>query len=377
MNTCLLCTFKQDCEKKPLVLYPATPIVGELLVKALEEEQIVFRMQDGLLLLDETADERFSAAMRARLSECEWSDIRVTRSPNAEMMNASTLFKWLQHTDTDWFDKALASDRFITWFQPIVDYKNKRIHAHESLIRLTADRVYSGGEIMEAAVSRGRLHVFDSYTRQLSVRCAGAQYVPGTKVFINFMPSSIYDPAFCMKSTMHAMSQNHLTPEDIVFEVVESEAVHDAKHLKKICAYYRDHGFKFALDDVGTGSNSLQMVCDLHPDYIKIDKSLVSGLGDRMYRSTVGKIVDLAGEFNVNVIAEGIEDLATAEICSELGIHLMQGYYFARPAAKMIACASDLINLAHHVNQESEKANAGQSCDPAVINSPVLGKLVP
>jgi EAL domain-containing protein (putative c-di-GMP-specific phosphodiesterase class I) len=207
-----------------------------------------------------------------------------------------------------------------------------------------------------------------AYCIQLSVRRAGAQHVPGTKVFINFMPSSIYDPAFCMKSTMHAMSQTHLTPEDIVFEVVESETIHDAKHLKKICAYYRDHGFKFALDDVGTGSNSLQMVCDLHPDYIKIDKSLISGLGNHMYRSTVGRVVDLAAEFNVNVIAEGIEDLATAEICSELGIHLMQGYYFARPAERMIACASDLINLAHHVNKESEKANSSQQSE-SVMNS--------
>ncbi len=368
MDTCLLCTYKQDCEKKPLVLYPVTPIVGELLIKALEEETIAFCAQDGLLLLDGTSDERFSAAMKARLSEREWTDIRVTRSSDAEMMNATTLSKWLQHSNTDWFDKALTSDLFATWFQPIVDYTNKRIHGHESLIRLTTDRVYNGGEIMEAAVSRGRIHVFDSYTRQLSVRCAGSQHTPGTKVFINFMPSSIYDPVFCMKSTRQAMSETHLQPEDIVFEVVESEAVHDAKHLKKVCAYYRDHGFKFALDDVGTGSNSLQMVCDLHPDYIKIDKSLVFGLGNPMYRSTVQKIVDLANEFGVSVIAEGIEDLATAEICSELGIHFMQGYYFARPAAKMVACASDLVNLAHKVNEAAAKANEVSQSDLVTIS---------
>jgi EAL domain-containing protein (putative c-di-GMP-specific phosphodiesterase class I) len=220
---------------------------------------------------------------------------------------------------------------------------------------------------MEVAMSRGRIHVFDSYTCQLSVRCAGAQHAPGAKVFINFMPSSIYGPVFCMKSTMHAMSQTRLKPEDIVFEVVESEAVHDAKHLKKICNYYRDHGFKFALDDVGTGSNSLQMVCDLHPDYIKIDKSLVSGLGNLMYRSTVGKIVDLADEFNVAVIAEGIEDLPTAEICSKLGIQFMQGYYFARPAAKMVACTSDLINLARSVEEASEKVNESSQPDLVTI----------
>jgi EAL domain-containing protein (putative c-di-GMP-specific phosphodiesterase class I) len=370
MNTCLLCTYKQDCERKPLVLFPVTPIVGELLTKALEDEQVIFRAENGLIVLDKTAEERFRNAIKTRLSEREWADIRVTRSTDAEMMNAGTLSQWLQHSDTDWFDKALTADLFTTWFQPIVDYSNKRIHGHESLIRLITDRAYNGGEIMAAAVSRGRIHVFDSYTRQLSVRCAGAQHVPGTKVFINFMPSSIYDPVFCMKSTMQAMAQTRLKPEEIIFEVVESEAVQDVRHLKKICAYYRDHGFKFALDDVGTGSNSLQMVCDLQPDYIKIDKSLVSGLGSRMYRSTVGKIVELANEFGVKVIAEGIEDLTTAETCAELGVQFMQGYYFARPAAKMVACVSDLINLASQVDKEAEKANGLQQSDWAITISP-------
>jgi EAL domain-containing protein (putative c-di-GMP-specific phosphodiesterase class I) len=370
MNTCLLCTYKQNCEQKPLILYPLTPIVGELLAKALKDEKIAFDEQDGLFFINKIADERFSAAMKARLSEREWMDIRVTRSSNAAMMNASTLSQWLQHSDTDWFDRALAADLFTTWFQPIVDFTNKRIHGHESLIRLIADRAYNGGEIMAAAVSRGRIHVFDSYTRQSSVRWAGAQHAPGTKVFINFMPSSIYDPVFCMKSTMQAMSQTQLKPEDIVFEVVESETVHDVKHLKKICSYYRDHGFKFALDDVGTGSNSLQMVCDLQPDYIKIDKSLISGLSNRMYRSTVAKIVDLANEFGVKVIAEGIEDSATAQICAGLGIHLMQGYFFARPAPDMVACASDLINLASHISKEAEKANGLQQSNLTITMAP-------
>ncbi|MFL6466093.1 MAG: hypothetical protein ACJ73N_17000 [Bryobacteraceae bacterium] len=68
------------------MLYPVTPIVGELLIKALEGEKIAFRAQDGLLFLDEIADDRFRAAMKARLSEREWIDIRVTRSLHAEMM---------------------------------------------------------------------------------------------------------------------------------------------------------------------------------------------------------------------------------------------------------------------------------------------------
>lgn len=152
-----------------------------------------------------------------------------------------------------------------------------------------------------------------------------------------------------MRSTLEAMAKTSLQPKDIVFEVVESERIHDPNHLRKICNYYRNHGFGFALDDVGTGSNSLQMVCDLQPDYIKIDKSLIWGLKNPMYHSTVQKVSDLAKEFKVNVIAEGIEDLATAHACLGLGINLMQGYYFSKPTSRMASCSADLVNLANNV----------------------------
>jgi EAL domain-containing protein (putative c-di-GMP-specific phosphodiesterase class I) len=188
---------------------------------------------------------------------------------------------------------------------------------------------------MEAAISRGCLHVFDAYVRRLSIRKAGAQFRAGTKVFVNFMPSSIYDPAFCMASTLEEMANTVLKPSDIVFEVVESDAVRDVKHLQKICDYYRKNGFGFALDDVGTGSNSLQMVCDLQPDYIKLDKSLIMRVSEPMYQAAVQKLTEFADQFKLNVIAEGVEDAATMLELRKMGIAFMQGYYFGKPAAYM------------------------------------------
>ncbi len=332
------------------MLYPVTPIVKDILIRALWDAKLGHRLERDMVCLDPAiTDDQLAAGIKPRLSEFEMRDIRITRSRNAEMMNASSLASWMNQSDTSWFDRALEANCFTSHFQPIVNYRGGGVHGHECLIRLQMERPYSGGEIINAAVSRGRIHVFDSYTRQLSVRLAGAQHTPGSKVFINFMPSSIYDPAFCMKSTLDAMSRTDLTPEDIVFEVVESEAITDVNHLKKICAYYREHGFSFALDDVGTGSNSLQMVCDLQPHYMKIDKSLISGIGNPMYRSAIQKLVDLGNEFGARVIAEGIETRESAEVCLNLGIELMQGYYFAKPSPSMITTASQLRNLARQV----------------------------
>lgn len=354
MNTCLLCTLKENCDGGSFVLYPLTPIVKDILVRVLWSARIAHRLDHQLIVLSEAISERqLVSALKEGLSDREMRDIRITRSRNAEMMNAHSLLDWVSQSDTSWFERALRDDLFTSHFQPIVDYTRGEIHGHECLVRLYIDRAYKGGEIMQAAMSRGQIHIFDSYTRQLSVRLAGLQHRPGTKVFINFMPSSIYDPAFCMKSTLEAMHSTGLRPEDVVFEVVESEAVTDAKHLRKICEYYRTNGFNFALDDVGTGSNSLQMVCDLKPHYMKIDKSLISGLDQPMYRSMVEKMVSLGREFDVQAIAEGIENEAAAETCSNLGIALMQGYYFGRPASNMVTTADSLINLSRYVGSRT------------------------
>jgi EAL domain-containing protein (putative c-di-GMP-specific phosphodiesterase class I) len=188
--------------------------------------------------------------------------------------------------------------------------------------------------------------LFDAYGRRLSVRKSGQQFISGAKVFINFMPSSIYDPAFCLASTLEEMSHTVLTPADIVFEAVESDHVHDVKHLQKICDFYRKEGFGFALDDVGTGSSSLQMVFDLKPDYIKLDKSLISKMHEPMYRSMIEKMVEFAGESRVGVVGEGVETAETVAMLHSVGIHLMQGWHFGKPSPLMVSPMSrDLIQL--------------------------------
>lgn len=370
MNTCLLCTLKENCERGSFVLYPLTPIVKDILIRVLWDAQIAHRLDDRLIFLSHTVSEpQLASALGKGLTDIEMRDIRITQAHDAEMMNAPSVLNWVSQSDTSWFDEALLGDRFTTHFQPIVDRKKGEIHGHECLIRLQMDRAYSGGEIMQAATSRGRIHVFDSYTRQLSVRTAGRHHTLETKVFINFMPSSIYDPAFCMKSTLEAMRHTRLRPEDIVFEVVESESITDIKHLRKICEYYRQNGFQFALDDVGTGSNSLQMVCDLKPHYMKIDKSLIAGLDDAMYRSMLEKLVALGQEFGVRIIAEGIETEAAANTCSALGIELMQGYYFARPSANMLTSLDGLLNLSYSLNQRSSQQTTKYEAKQSLIES--------
>jgi EAL domain-containing protein (putative c-di-GMP-specific phosphodiesterase class I) len=340
-SKCVLCSFRGDSPRGALFLYASTPILTQIVESNLRDLQVSFQLENELFRIDQGEDVAIKGLLD-RLSDAERADIRATRASGAAILGASSLEALGKRLDTAWFDEAFRNDSFTTFFQPIVDTSGSRVFAHECLIRLFADRAcgggqiaYSGGQIVETALSRGRIHLFDSYARRLSIRAAGRQYVPGTKVFINFMPSSIYDPALCMASTLEELAKTSLTARDIVFEVVESDHVRDVKQLRKICDYYRKQDFGFALDDVGTGANSLQMVCDLKPDYIKLDKSLVSGISDPMYKTAVHKLAEFADQFGLQVVAEGVETVETAQTLQTMGIHLMQGYHFGKPAATM------------------------------------------
>jgi EAL domain-containing protein (putative c-di-GMP-specific phosphodiesterase class I) len=323
--------------------------MGVLLTDVLDEHGIEFRRRRNLFEVTGPGERtRLVSLLRQVLSEPERQAVSVLNGPLAGALGKDTgdfpraqpIDEWWRIHQTDWFSEALAKDRFEIWFQPIVntavEARPDRLLAHECLIRLNAGRMHNGGEIVDAARTRNEIHAFDSYARSLSIRSAARQSPLYTgKFFVNFMPSSIYNPEFCMKSTMATLAESGLTPRDIVFEVVESDRVRDPSHLRRICDYYRRHGFAFALDDVGTGANSLQMVCDLRPDYIKLDKSLISNIEQPMYAATIRKLVELAAQFGVLVIAEGVEQVQTMENLWLLGVQYMQGYLFGRPAPRV------------------------------------------
>jgi EAL domain-containing protein (putative c-di-GMP-specific phosphodiesterase class I) len=140
-----------------------------------------------------------------------------------------------------------------------------------------------------------------------------------------------------MASTLQAMENTHLKPFDIVFEIIEGERVSDPQHLRKIVDYYRLKGFGVALDDVGTGSNSLQMMADIRPDYIKLDKSIVWRYDTPIGLKSIEKLAEICEGTEMSVIAEGVETPQMRDALIGCGINLMQGYFFAKPSPHPVA----------------------------------------
>jgi EAL domain-containing protein (putative c-di-GMP-specific phosphodiesterase class I) len=363
--SCTLCSVrKRSCrvdEDSTFHLVAASPSMGILLSGILAEHHLVFEQQGNLFTLlspgsskggangqagaNGKANARIVELLRQVLSEPERRAISAFTDDGTDFPVPRPLDEWWRVFETEWFELALEEDRFMTWFQPIVDTSTNTTLAHECLIRLQMGRIFSGAEIVDAACVRHEVHRFDSYARSLALRSAARQSVDAV-YFVNFMPSSIYNPELCLKTTMQTLDESGMKPANVVFEVVESELVRDPAHLRRICDYYRNRGFGFALDDVGTGSNSLQMVCELRPDFIKLDKSLVQNVEQPMYAATIRKLVELSDQFGVTVIAEGVERMEIQENLWLLGVQCMQGYLFGHPAPQLTLPENDLFNLA-------------------------------
>ena len=211
------------------------------------------------------------------------------------------------------------------------------IFAHEALLRAQADdgSIIAGGQIIEAGRRMGALHVLDQHGRRSAIEGAHALGMKSL-LFINFFPTVVYDPVHCLRTTREAMRETGLQPDQIVFEVVESEDIADRGHLLNILTRYRAEGFRVALDDLGSGYASLNLLADLRPDFVKLDMELVRGAAsDPLRRGLVQAIVRAARDEGIRVIAEGVETLEVAELLAEIGVSLLQGYYFGRPSPRL------------------------------------------
>jgi len=225
----------------------------------------------------------------------------------------------------------------MAYFQPIVDLRRGKVFAFEALMRAEIDgRLVAAGEIIDAARAHQATFQFDRLARIAAIRQGAEQIQSGEKLFINFSPSVIYDPAVCLRTTWEVADEVGFDPTSLVFEVVESEAFPDISHLRRILDAYRDKGAQMALDDLGSGHTALHYIDSLRPDLIKLDRNLLPTDPERTNLSLLRGLVDYAHSHGIRVLAEGVETEAQKEIVTGLKMDYAQGWYFGRPAGEMV-----------------------------------------
>ncbi|UKJ73046.1 EAL domain-containing protein [Azospirillum brasilense] len=230
---------------------------------------------------------------------------------------------------------------FTMAFQPIVDVGDGlgggRPWAHEALVRGLDGQ---GAGWVLGQVTEANRYAFDQACRVKAIELAaslGMGQQPDTRLSINFLPNAVYQPEACIRATLAAAKRTGFPPERIIFEVTENERVVDGAHLKAIFTEYKRQGFHTAIDDFGSGYSGLNLLAEFQPDIIKLDMELTRSIDtDRTRRSIVGAILTVCRDLGITPVAEGIETPGEAKALRDLGITLMQGYLFARPAVERL-----------------------------------------
>ncbi|MDX1626977.1 MAG: EAL domain-containing protein [Wenzhouxiangellaceae bacterium] len=226
-----------------------------------------------------------------------------------------------------------------TFFQPILDRAGS-VWGYELLMRAFDDDggLISPARILEWAERENLLFMLDRVARETHIRSAARCRTPDhAKFLINFTPTVIYEPSFCLRTTFEAVRANGLDPERIVFEVIETTRIEDPSRLRRILDHYREAGFGVALDDVSAGYSGLSMLADLEPDLVKIDRDIVQRANDSAaHMEIVRSLVSLGRRMGKLVLAEGIETEAQHSALRSEGVDLFQGFLLGRPAPEPV-----------------------------------------
>ena len=222
---------------------------------------------------------------------------------------------------------------FTMAFQPIVNTSNNTIFAYESLVR---GKDGAGAKSILDKVNEANRYRFDQACRVKAVELAAKAGVQNF-LSINFLPNAVYQAEACIRTTLQAAERFGFPIDRIIFEVTEGESITDKAHIKKVMSAYKKQGFKTAIDDFGAGYSGLNLLADFQPDIIKIDMDLIRGIQhSKAKRVITHGIVTIAKALGSEVIAEGVETSEELTTLQDIGVHLFQGYFFAKPAIEAL-----------------------------------------
>jgi len=246
---------------------------------------------------------------------------------------------------------ALAANEMRVFFQPVVDISHPdgdRVVGAEALIRWEHPRlgVLVPAAFLPVAQQIGLIADLDLWV--VGAACAAAAAWPQLgpsplTVAVNLDAATLLDERL-LPTVRAALKRNHLVPERLLLEVVESRALIDLPGIVERLVELRQLGVRISLDDFGTGYSTLTWLSTLPVDQIKIDRSFVMNVLDAASASLVEGILALAAKLNVEVIAEGVETIQQRDVLRASGCNLVQGYLFGRPEPQLEPCLRAVVN---------------------------------
>jgi len=237
----------------------------------------------------------------------------------------------------------MAQEAMNTYFQPIYDVKNNTTFGFEALNRPLALKLFQTADIFYEFVGQtDKVFLFECFCRNLSLvryhkKLLNYNSTKDITLFINIHPNVLLDKNYHSGETRALLERLGISPEQVVFELTERSALGDFEEFARVLSHYRSQGYRIAVDDVGSGYNSLKTLIYLKPEFIKLDRSLIQNINQhKAQQQLLTVILNYAIESGTKVIAEGIETKAEYEFIQSVGVHYAQGYAIGRPHEDLV-----------------------------------------
>ena len=329
---------------------------GERLRKALRSPDLATRVSEtdfAAVTLNSDPDTlglRLRAAVTAEPYETRFGPLSleadVVRTPlkTVSLALADTLLKLsgdIRSTvkmETEWptVRDAITDNRLSLAFQPIVSTADQSLHHFEALLRIKAETGHSVSafSFIVQAEDNDDIHELDRHV--LNMAAAYLHQDANLHLGINVSAGTVGNEAHSA-SYVQALSDLGDLTKRLTLELTETLAVDDPDLAKQFSANVRALGCQFAVDDFASGHTSFRNLLAVEADAIKMDGSLVRGVAlDENKQAFIRVMVDLAETFNVETVAEMVEDRADVEVLTRLGVTYLQGYYFGKPSSEPI-----------------------------------------
>ena len=254
----------------------------------------------------------------------------------------------------DIIKKGISGNRFEMYYQPIYSVKQDRFVSAEALIRLQDEKYgfVSPAIFIPAAEASGAIHDIGDFVLEDVCRFihtpqflkSGLEYIE-----INLSVTQCIEPRLVEK-IRGLISKYQVRTNQINLEITETAVDYDPVITDNNIFSLWNMGFRFSLDDYGTGYSNIKRVVSLPLDIIKFDKSFVDEMDDPKMWIAIVNTVNMLKRMNKKILVEGVEDKRTLDRFRDLGCDYIQGFYFSKPLNE-----NDFIEFVNQKN--SEKAS--------------------
>ncbi|WP_244332266.1 EAL domain-containing protein [Gordonia polyisoprenivorans] len=250
-------------------------------------------------------------------------------------------------------------------YQPIVDIARLRVVGYEALsrfpgpLRASPDRWFAAAARVDRAIELEAIVIDKALAARvdLPANC--------------FLTINVAPEALVSARVQELLQRNDLSR--VVVELTEHSEVSDYEIVLRAVAQVRELGGFIGVDDVGAGYASLHRILAVRPDFVKLDRELISGLHNDEAKAA---LVEMFGGFTSRldswVVAEGIEQHDELHRLVQLGVPLGQGYLLGRPAPEMgsLDISPTAITSAVAAAPKSSIARLTHACLTAPLDSP-------